>query len=80
MLRDQGFDNIVITVGAQLGKTLSLDGADCDGVIDALQFLRAVETKPNPSISANASASSAPAIRPWTARASPGGWASARSR
>jgi len=40
MLRDQGFDNIVITVGAQLGKTLSLAGADCDGVIDALQFLR----------------------------------------
>ncbi len=39
-LRDAGFGNVVIAVGAQLGKALSLEGSDCDGVIDALQFLR----------------------------------------
>jgi putative selenate reductase len=39
-LRADGFDKIVIMVGAQLGKTLGLEGEDCDGVIDALQFLR----------------------------------------
>jgi len=39
-LRDDGFDQIVIMVGAQLGKTLGLEGEDCEGVIDALQFLR----------------------------------------
>ena len=39
-LQDQGFDAIVIMVGAQLSKTLQLDSEDCDGVMDALQFLR----------------------------------------
>jgi putative selenate reductase len=39
-LRENGFSHIVITVGAQLGKTLPLDGADSDGVVDALDFLR----------------------------------------
>jgi len=39
-LRDDGFDQIVIMVGAQLGKTLGLEGEDCEGVVDALQFLR----------------------------------------
>jgi len=39
-LRDDGFDKIVIMVGAQLSKMLGLEGEDCDGVIDALQFLR----------------------------------------
>ncbi len=39
-LRDDGFDRIVIMVGAQLGKTLGLEGEDCEGIIDALQFLR----------------------------------------
>jgi len=39
-LRAEGFDKIVIMVGAQLSKTLGLEGEDCDGVIDALQFLR----------------------------------------
>jgi len=39
-LRTDGFDNIVITVGAQLSKMLGLEGEDCEGVIDALQFLR----------------------------------------
>jgi len=39
-LRQEGFDKIVIMVGAQLGKTLGLEGEDCEGVIDALQYLR----------------------------------------
>ncbi len=39
-LRQDGFDHVVIMVGAQLSKTLRLEGEDCDGVMDALQFLR----------------------------------------
>jgi putative selenate reductase len=39
-LRDRGFRDVVIMVGAQLGKALPLDGSDCEGVIDALKFLR----------------------------------------
>jgi len=39
-LRRDGFEHIVIMVGAQVSKTLGLDGEDCDGVIDALRFLR----------------------------------------
>ena len=39
-LRRDGFNKIVIMVGAQLSKTLGLAGEDCDGVIDALTFLR----------------------------------------
>ena len=39
-LRADGFGDIVIMAGAQLGKTLALDGADGDGVLDALAFLR----------------------------------------
>jgi putative selenate reductase len=39
-LRRQGFDNVIIAVGAQLGKTLGLAGDDCEGVLDALEFLR----------------------------------------
>jgi putative selenate reductase len=39
-LRQDGFEKIVIMVGAQLSKTLGLEGEDCAGVIDALQFLR----------------------------------------
>jgi putative selenate reductase len=39
-LRREGFDQIVIMVGAQLSKTLRLESEDCDGVMDALQFLR----------------------------------------
>ena len=39
-LRREGFDHVAIMVGAQLSKTLSLEGEDCDGVVDALQFLR----------------------------------------
>lgn len=39
-MRADGFDNIVIMAGAQAGKTLALDGADNDSVLDALEFLR----------------------------------------
>ena len=39
-LRDDGFEQIVIMVGAQLSKTLGLEGEDHEGVVDALQFLR----------------------------------------
>ena len=39
-LRRSGFHHIIITVGAQLGKKLGLEGEDCEGVIDALHFLR----------------------------------------
>ncbi len=39
-LRNRGFENIVIMVGAQRSKTLGLDGEDCSGVVDALEFLR----------------------------------------
>jgi len=40
-LKEQGFAKIAIMVGAQLGIALPLNGADRDGVVDALQFLRA---------------------------------------
>jgi putative selenate reductase len=39
-LRRDGFDAIVIMVGAQLGKSLGLEQEDCKGVVDALEFLR----------------------------------------
>jgi len=39
-LRQSGFQQIIITVGAQLGKKLGLEGEDCEGVMDALYFLR----------------------------------------
>jgi len=46
-LRRDGFDRVVIMVGAQLGKKLGLAGEDSDGVMDALFFLRqAREGKP----------------------------------
>ena len=38
--RSDGFHHVVITVGAQLGKKLGLEGEDCEGVMDALHFLR----------------------------------------
>lgn len=39
-LREDGFADVVIMAGAQLGKTLALEGGDGDYVLDALQFLR----------------------------------------
>ncbi len=46
-LRHDGFDHVVIMVGAQLGKKLGLAGEESEGVMDALYFLRrAKEGKP----------------------------------
>jgi len=46
-LRKNGFDHVVIMVGAQLGKKLGLSGEESEGVMDALYFLRqAREGKP----------------------------------
>ena len=39
-LKNDGFDKILVLVGAQAGKTLGLEHEDSDGVIDALAFLR----------------------------------------
>jgi putative selenate reductase len=39
-LRRDGFDAVVIMVGAQLGKKLGLAGEESEGVMDALYFLR----------------------------------------
>ncbi|MCP4046218.1 MAG: FAD-dependent oxidoreductase, partial [Gammaproteobacteria bacterium] len=48
-LRRDGFDHVVIMVGAQLGKKLGLSGEESDGVMDALYFLRqAREGRPAP--------------------------------
>lgn len=41
-LRDEGFDHVVLAVGAQAGKRLGLEGEDAAGVIDAIEFLRRV--------------------------------------
>ncbi len=48
-LRSEGFDHVVIMVGAQLGKKLGLEGEEGDDVMDALYFLRqAREGNPAP--------------------------------
>ena len=39
-LREMGFGAIVVMVGAQLSKKLGLENENCDGVVDALTFLR----------------------------------------
>ena len=39
-LRGQGYAHIIVSVGAQIGKRLGLEGEDAAGVIDALHFLR----------------------------------------
>ena len=44
-LRRDKFDHVVITVGAQQSKQLGLEGEDCDGVVDALAFLRQAREK-----------------------------------
>jgi putative selenate reductase len=41
-LRDEGFGQVFIAVGAQLPKYLGVDGEDSEGVLDALSFLRSV--------------------------------------
>lgn len=49
-LRKQGFKHIVISVGAQRGKTLGVDGEKSDGVLDALEFLRSVKEDKAPKL------------------------------
>ena len=44
-LREQGFRYIVVAAGAQLGQRLGIPGEDVDGVIDALDFLRAARER-----------------------------------
>jgi putative selenate reductase len=39
-LRRDGFGQVVIMAGAQMGKKLGLEGEDCADVVDALQYLR----------------------------------------
>jgi putative selenate reductase len=41
-LRAEGFETVLVAVGAQRAKQLGLPGEDADGVIDALRFLRSV--------------------------------------
>ncbi len=41
-LRAEGFGPVVIAVGARRGRRLGLDGEDSEGVLDGLDFLRAV--------------------------------------
>jgi len=41
-LRAEGFERIVVAVGAQLAKTLGLPGEDAAGVLDGIGFLRSV--------------------------------------
>jgi NADPH-dependent glutamate synthase beta subunit-like oxidoreductase len=46
-LRKQGFEQLVVGVGAQQGKKLGVEGDEVEGVLDALEFLRSVkEGKP----------------------------------
>jgi NADPH-dependent glutamate synthase beta subunit-like oxidoreductase len=41
-LRNDGFGNVFVAVGAQLPKYLGFEGEDSEGVLDALSFLRDV--------------------------------------
>ncbi|MGD9253923.1 MAG: FAD-dependent oxidoreductase, partial [Holophagae bacterium] len=41
-LRAEGFESLVVAAGAQRGLQLGLDGEEADGVLDGLDFLRAV--------------------------------------
>jgi len=40
-LRKEGFSSVVIAVGARNGLRLGIEGEDCQGVLDGLDFLRA---------------------------------------
>ena len=45
------YDAVLITIGASTDKKLGLDGEDADGVLSAVQFLRAVGKKEIPDLS-----------------------------
>lgn len=49
-LRSQGFDNIVLAVGAQQGRRLGIAGENAEGVYDALDFLESVRKNEMPKI------------------------------
>ncbi len=49
-LREQGFDTIVIAVGAGRGLPLGLEGEQAEGVVDGLEFLRAVRSGQAPAV------------------------------
>ncbi len=49
-LKEQGFGSIVLTAGAQKGRTLGIVGEDAEGVFDALDFLDAVRQGRDPKI------------------------------
>jgi len=49
-LRAEGFQEIVIAIGARRGLCLGLDGEDSDGVLDGLDFLRAARSGKPPEL------------------------------
>jgi putative selenate reductase len=49
-LREEGFKYIVIATGAQQGQRLGIEGETSDGILDGLEFLRAVREKKAPKI------------------------------
>ncbi len=49
-LRNDGFDKILILVGAQRSKMLGLENEDSKGVIDALAFLRQARDEQAPNV------------------------------
>jgi putative selenate reductase len=49
-LREEGFEDVVIMAGAQIGKTLDLDDANDDYVVDALEFLRQSKEHSDPVV------------------------------
>jgi len=52
-LRTEGFFSIVIAVGARNGLRLGIEGEDCDGVLDGLDFLRSARDGNPPQLGKN---------------------------
>jgi putative selenate reductase len=49
-LRGEGFDHIVLAVGARLGLKLGIADEDAAGVVDGLEFLRSARTGKTPAL------------------------------
>jgi putative selenate reductase len=49
-LRAEGFAHVVLATGAPAGQRLDLSGEDAPGVLDALEFLRAVREQRTPEL------------------------------
>ena len=49
-LRNDGYDNVIVAVGAQIGRKLGIDGEDAEGIWDALVFLDQVRNGTLPVI------------------------------